>query len=707
MRISLWVGTIAAVAMMLGTGAAIYAAEISDDPYLWLEDIHGAQALDWVNAQNAVSLRLLKTDPDYRKDYDAILSLLDADDRIPMGQLHGNTVFNFWQDPAHVRGIWRRTTVTSYETPAPQWETLLDIDKLSADEAKGWVFKGASCSPDLSRCLIRLSPDGGDTVVLREFEPVAKRFVDGGFQLGEAKAEAAYIDANTILFSTDFGAGTLTRSGYPRIVKLWRRGVPLANAKIVFEGKPEDVIASPAVFQGPNGSTALVSRAVSFFETEYSYVTPEGATIPLPLPLSADVHGVTAAGVTGADSDQLIVTLRKDWTPQGQSTIKQGSLIAFPLRAFLVSRTLPQVAVLYTPGARTSIDHVAAGRDAVYAAIYQNVTGSIHAFQRNGSGWMESQLDLPQGGSTGIASVNAFGPEAYFTFQGFLTPTTLYADHQGQLSAMKALPARFDASPYASAQYEATSKDGTKIPYFVVRAKNATGPTPMLLTGYGGFEISQTPFYWSSMGRLWLPKRGAYAIANIRGGGEFGPAWHEAALKTNRQKAYDDFIAVAEDMVKQGLTTPKQLGIMGGSNGGLLVGAVAVERPDLFGAVVCEVPLLDMLRYPKFGAGASWISEYGDPDNPDERAAILRYSPYQNVKPGVKYPPIFFITATSDDRVTPVHARKMAAKMEAQGHDVLFYENTEGGHAAAANHAQQADMNAVSLVYLAQKLGLK
>jgi len=707
MRISHWMGLIA-LSMIMGTGAALYAADAPTDPYLWLEDIHGAKALDWVNGQNAVSLKLLKTDPDYGIDYEAILSLLDADDRIPMGQVRGNAVFNFWQDPAHVRGIWRRTTIESYEMPAPQWDTLLDIDKLSADEGKGWVFKGASCSPNLSRCLIRLSPDGGDTVVLREFDTAAKRFADDGFQLGEAKAEAAYIDANTILFSTDFGSGTLTKSGYPRIVKLWRRGEPLADARIVFEGKPEDVITSPAVFQGPNGSTALVSRAVSYFETEYFYVTPDGTTIALPLPLSADVHGIAAAGFAGADSEQLIATVRKDWTPEGQRTIRQGSLTAFPLKTFLATRALPQVGVLYTPGPRASVDHVAVGRDAVYAAVYQNVTGSIQTFRRNSSGkWMEVELSLPRGGSTGIASVNAFGAEAYFTFQGFLTPTTLYADHRGQLMAIKALPARFDASPYASAQYEATSKDGTKIPYFVVRAKNATGPTPMLLYGYGGFEISQTPFYWSSMGRLWLPKGGAYAIANIRGGGEFGPAWHEAALKTNRQKAYDDFIAVAEDMVQRSLTTPKQLGIMGGSNGGLLVGTVAVERPDLFGAVVCEVPLLDMLRYPKFGAGASWEAEYGDPDNPEERAAILRYSPYQNAKSGVKYPPIFFITATSDDRVTPVHARKMAAKMEAQGHDVLFYENTEGGHAAAANHAQQAEMNALALVYLAQKLGLK
>ena len=688
--------------MGLGLGTAMYGAEAPDDPYLWLEDIHGAKALDWVKEKNAVSLKLLKSDPDYQKDYEAILAILDADDRIPMGQLHGAAVFNYGQDPAHVRGIWRRTNVASYETPTPQWDTLLDVDRLAAAEGKSWVFKGANCSPDLSRCLISLSPDGGDTVVLREFDPTAKRFVDEGFALGEAKAEAAYVDANTVLFSTDFGTGTLTQSGYPRIVKLWRRGEPLANAKIVFEGKVQDVIASPAVFHGPTGSTAIVSRAISYFENEYFAVTQDGGTVALPLPSSADLKAEFGGN--------LIATLRKDWTPDGQATIRQGALIAFPLKEFMASRKLPRVSVLYTPGPRAAIDQVTSGRDAVYAAIFENVKGSIHAFRLNAAtgAWSNTRLEMPLGGSPHLASANDFGPEAYFTFQGFLTPTTLFAAKElGTPAVLKSSPARFDAAPYTSVQYEATSRDGTKIPYFVVRAENAAGPTPMLLYGYGGFEISQTPFYWSSAGRLWLGKGGAYAVANIRGGGEFGPAWHEAALKTNRQKAYDDFIAVAEDLVKRGLTTSKQLGIMGGSNGGLLVGTVAVERPDLFGAVVCQVPLLDMIRFPKLGAGASWVGEYGDPENAVERAAILKYSPYQNVKAGVKYPPIFFVTATSDDRVTPVHARKMAAKMEAQGHDVLFYENTEGGHAAAANHAQQAEMNALGYVYLAQKLGLK
>ena len=700
MRVRSWTSILTALVLSLGAMTAMYAAE-TVDPYLWLEDVHGTKPLEWVEQHNAVALKQLKASADYQKNYDTILALLDANDRIPTGQLHGDTVFNFWQDPAHVRGIWRRTTIASYETAAPQWDTILDVDELARTENKSWVFKGATCSPDLARCLLKLSPGGGDTVVLREFDPAAKRFVDEGFALGEAKAEAAYADTNTVLFSTDFGLGTLTQSGYPRIVKMWRRGEQLSQAQVVFEGKPEDVIVSPAVFHSVHGSTALVTRAVSFFDTEYYYVSPEGRGIALPLPLSA----VLMAELNG----DVIAVMRQAWKPEGQAEIPQGALIAFSLKDMIGSGVVPPISVLYTPGPRASVEDVEAGSDAVYASIFENVTGSIHTFRRDENGkWSDSKLALPPGGSTGVSSANQFGPGAYFSYQGFLTPTTLFAaKEQSAPAAIKAMPARFDAAPYESKQYEARSRDGTRIPYFVVRPKSASGPTPMVLYGYGGFEISQTPFYWSSMGKLWLPRGGSYAVANIRGGGEFGPAWHEAAQKGNRQLAFDDFIGVAEDMIRRGLTSEKQLGIMGGSNGGLLVGTVAVQRPDLFGAVVCQVPLLDMLRFAKIGAGASWVGEYGDPENSIERAALIAYSPYQNVKPNVKYPPIFFVTATSDDRVTPVHARKMAAKMEAQGHEMLFYENTEGGHAAAANHAQSAEMNALTFVYLAQKLGLK
>jgi prolyl oligopeptidase len=690
----------AAILAVLAAGAAQGASVEQNDPHLWLEDIHGEKPLAWVKDQNARTFKVLQADPRYQEYYDQILKVMDAQDRIPFGSMKQRYVFNFWQDARNPKGIWRRTTITSYLTEKPKWELLLDIDKLSKDEGKSWVFKGGSCTPDLTRCLVELSPGGGDAVVVREFDMASRDFLGNGFVVPEAKSSVAWVDDDTILFATDFGKGSLTTSGYPRIVKVWKRGEPIAAAKIVFEGKETDVGVQLASFQGPDGTIPLIQNAPSFFETEYYTLLPDNSAIKIPLPLSANVKGVTKG--------QMLATLREPWAQQeGQTPIAKGSLIAFPIRTYLRTKMFPVATVLYTPDARSSVEEVATGRDAVYASIFHNVTGSIHAFRFEDGKWNDTRLDLPEGGSPGIISANDWGPEAEFSFESFLIPPTLYHDTGSDVpKAIRSLPARFNANRLTMEQFEATSKDGTKIPYFVVRQKDAKGPRPTVLYGYGGFEISMTPSYSANFGKLWLTKGGTYVLANIRGGGEFGPSWHDQALLTNRQKAFDDFEAVAEDLEKRGLTTPKQLGIMGGSNGGLLVSTVMTQRPDLLGAVVCQVPLIDMIRYTQIGAGASWEAEYGDPADPKMRDYILTYSPYQNVQADKKYPPVLFVTATSDDRVTPVHARKMAAKMEAQGHDVLFYENTEGGHAAAADHRQAAEMWGLSFVYLAQKLGL-
>ena len=688
----------------LGIAAAILALSAQangvsgvTDPCLWLEDVHGAKPLAWVKQQNARTLDVLKADPDYANDFADILAVLDAKDRIPFGSLSHRYVFNFWQDAEHHKGLWRRAAATDYARPTPHWDTLLDIDKLAADEHENWVFKGSSCTDDLSRCLIALSRGGGDATVVREFDPATKTFVKDGFVTTEAKQNIAYVDNDTVLIASDFGKGSLTSSGYPRIVKLWRRGTPLAAAKTILEGKHEDVSVDPFVLHQNGRSFPMIVRAVSFFEAEYYVQASDGAWVKTGLPLSAIVQG--------ANSDQLLVTLREDWTPAGGAKLSKGSLVAVSLKD--LASPSPRAATLYAPSPRASIEQVSIGRDAVYAAIYENIVGQVRIFRFDGAKWNAKTLALPGGGSAGIVSTDDFGPQAQFRFENFITPTTLYADGgDDNPAAIKALPPRFDAANLVTEQFEASSKDGTKIPYFVTRPKTLKGPTPAVLYGYGGFEISLTPGYSANFGRLWLTKGGIYVLANIRGGGEFGPAWHQAALKENRQKAFDDFQAVAVDLVKRGFTTPKQLGIMGGSNGGLLVSANMVERPELFGAVVCQVPLIDMIRYTQIGAGASWIGEYGDPADPKAKAYILKYSPYQNVKKDVKYPPVFFVTATSDDRVSPVHARKMAAKMIAQGHDVMFYENTDGGHAAAADHRQAAEMWALSFVYLKRKLGL-
>ena len=458
----------------------------------------------------------------------------------------------------------------------------------------------------------------------------------------------------------------------------------------MYEGETGDVASAPATFHTKQGNTGLVVRAVSFFESDYFVLEKDGVR-KLAMPRSADVKGF----FNGA----WIATLRQPFDGEGVS-LPKGALVAF--------RDGAKPQVIFAPGPRQSVESVGTGRDKIYAAITDNVIGAVHVFTADGSNWRDKVLNLPGQGSADIVSANDFGPEAMFSFQNYVTPTTLYFDGGNDApKPIKSLPARFDASGLVTEQFEATSKDGTKIPYFVTRPKSLKGPAPTVLYGYGGFEISLTPGYSANFGRLWLTHGGIYVVANIRGGGEFGPAWHDAALKTNRQRAYDDFEAVAADLARRGLTTPKQLGIMGGSNGGLLVSTVMVQKPELFGAVVCQVPLIDMIAYTHIGAGASWIGEYGDPAIPAERDYILTYSPYQNVKAGGKYPPVFFVTATSDDRVSPVHARKMAAKMTAQGHEVLFYENTDGGHAAAADHRQAAEMWGLSFVYLAQKLGLK
>lgn len=679
----------------------------SPDPWLWLADIHGAKQLAWVKSQDEKTLGIIKADPEYRRDYDDMLAVLNANDRIPMGEVEHGEVLNFWQDSGHVRGVWRRTSAAGYAKPDPNWDILLDLDAFDAREHKDWVWEGAHCIGEMKRCLLRLSPGGSDASAVREFDPNTKSFVAHGFALPVAKSDDAWLDENTILFGTDFGPGSMTKSSYPRIVKLWHRGEPLSAAKTVFEGKVTDVAVRPVVFRGPYGIVPLIEHGLSFFTAEYYFVQPNGATLKLPLPLGARIHGVT-----GGD---LVFTLRDAWTTPAGQAIPQGALVAFNVLAFANGNTAPRYDVLYTPGPRTTIEDVSPARDTVYAAIFENVTGAIHAFRKSPSGtWNNITLDLPTGGSTHIMDADPWTPQAYFTFESFLQPVTLYAYlGKGEPEKIKSEPARFDASGLASEQYEATSADGTKIPYFLIRPKAAKGSLPTILYSYGGFELSLEPWYWNDghkpldAGQTWLSRGGAIAVANIRGGGEFGPAWHQAALKTNRQRAFDDFEAVAADLEHRGLATAKSLGSVGASNGGLLVSTTMVERPDLFGAVVCQRPLIDMLRYTHYGAGASWVGEYGDPADPAMRTAILKYSPYENLKEGVKYPPVLFITETSDDRVTPVFARMMAAKMETMHQDVLFYESLEGGHGPGVTHQAEAEMWALSYVYLGQKLGLR
>ena len=706
MTIRLWFGLAILVSGALAGVAWAAQPAADNDPYLWLSDIHGAKALAWAEGQTAKSNASLKSDPSYQKDYDILRKALDSDDRIPLGTLDHGDIYNFWQDASHVRGIWRRATIGDYASPQPHWDVLLNLDQLDADEKTQWVWQGADCAPKSTRCLVQLSPGGGDAATVREFDQNTKTFVKDGFSLPLSKLQASYLDADTVLFATDFGPGTMTKSSYPRIVKLWHRGEKLSDAKQIFKASADDIAARPVVFHGPYGTVALIDRGLTFFTSEFYFLQPDGNTVKLPLPPGAILHGVT----NGA----LIFTLRDAWTPPGAAmSLMQGSLIAFSVLPFATQKSAPRFTVLYTPDAHGAIGNVGVGRDAVYASIYENVTGSAHAFrpQPNGA-WSDTKLNLPAGGSATVAATNDWGPEAQFTYESFLTPPTLYQTDGTKLIAIKGQKPVFDDSNLVAEQHWTTSADGTKVPYFLILPKTAKGPLPTILYSYGGFELSLNPWYWNDghrplyPGAIWLNKGGAIAVANIRGGGEFGPRWHQAALKQNRQRAFDDFAAVARDLEGRGITTPEHLGIVGASNGGVLTTVTMTQHPELLRAVVCQRPLVDMLRYTRFGAGASWIDEYGDPDKAEDRPYLEKYSAYQNVKADVKYPSILFITETTDDRVTPIWARMMAAKMKAQGHDVLFNESEEGGHGPGATNAAQAEMWALSYVYLSRELGL-
>jgi prolyl oligopeptidase len=683
-------------AIMLFSQAPVTRSEEQVDPYLWLEEVRGEKALDWVKAHNEATLAVLEAQPGFQEMYDKALDILNSKVRIPYPQIRGKYLYNFWQDEKNERGLWRRTTLAEYRKRSPEWEVLLDVDKLCRDEGEQWVFKGASgLYPDYNLFLVQLSRGGGDAVVVREFDASTKQFVKGGFTLPEAKTDVSWRDRDSIYVGTDFGAGSLTESGYPRISKLWKRGTPLGSAETVFEGDVKDVETGCATINTPERRYDVIHRGMTFY-TSNTFVIENGKPLKIEIPDDADFGGFF--------KNQMLVRLKSDWTP-GQNTYKQGSLIAIDYDKYLKGDRAFNVIV--EPNDRSNVVSYAGTHDILLVLMLNNVRSELHAFRVKDGRWVGEKVDAPELGTLSVVSTDEWSNEYFLSYQGFLTPTSLYyVSDGGKMKKLKSLPDFFSTKGLVTEQSEAISKDGTKIPYFVVRPKKmkADGTNPTLLYGYGGFEIEMLPGYSATTGDAWLTKGGVYVLANIRGGGEFGPAWHQAALKENRQRAYDDFAAVAEDLIRRGITSPEHLGIMGGSNGGLLMGVEFTERPDLYNAVVCQVPLLDMRRYNKLLAGASWVAEYGNPDVPEEWAYISKYSPYQNVRADVQYPQVFFYTSTADDRVHPGHARKMAARMEEQGHKIYYYENLEGGHAAGATNKHQALRSALTYSYLWMKL---
>jgi prolyl oligopeptidase len=699
---------------MSQTPAPAAGASAAADPFLWLEDVQGERALGWVREQNARSQKLLQARPEYAPTRERLLKILNAKDRIPQITRRGDHVYNLWQDETHKRGLWRRTTLTEYRKPQPAWETVLDLDALAAAERENWVWGGAQAfASDPSRCLVFLSRGGADAQVVREFDTRAKTFVKDGFTLPEAKNRVDWADRDTLLVATDFGPGSLSAAGYPRIFKRWKRGTPLSEATTVFEAKPEDVGAWVSVDHTPGHQRTLFSRWIDFFHQEY-LLEERGALVRIDVPSDAQISFWNHAG--SAD-DTLLIALRSDLVI-GERRYRAGALLATDAAAYLKGdRTLTP---LFEPSPARSLASWTETHEHVVLNVLDNVASRLEEWKRGPGGRFEKRsIAAPFPGTLDVTSLadprrpdDALAESYLLSYTGFLTPSSLSLARAGTdaREPLKALPAMFDASGARTDQFFAVSRDGTRVPYFVVWPKGvdsttpADGNTPTLLYGYGGFEVSMQPWYSAVYGSGWLERGGVFVVANIRGGGEFGPDWHKAAIRENKQRSYDDFIAVAEDLVARKITSPRHLGIEGGSNGGLLMGAMFTQRPDLFGAVVCQVPLLDMRRYHQLLAGASWMAEYGDPDKPDDWAFISRYSPYQNLRAGTTYPRVLFTTSTRDDRVHPGHARKMAARMLAQGHDVLYYENIEGGHGGAADNEQKAHIQALELSYLWQQL---
>jgi len=695
------------LALATGSLGSSYAmSETSDDPFLWLEEITSPRALAWVEDHNHRSLSTLEADPRFAGFYESARAIVEAQDKLAIPEFIGHEVYNFWQDSGHVRGVWRRTSLQSYQTSHPRWEVVLDLDALALEEGKNFVWKGVICRrPAQDRCIVQLSDGGKDAVEIREFDLVARRFVEGGFLLSQSKTSVDWLDDDTLILTRDFGPESLTESGYGYVIKTLKRGQTLDQSAEVYRGERTDVSAAPMVLRDGQGNrVVLLRRWLDYFHSTYQ-ILDGTRRIPLNLPQQIDIEGLV--------SGRLVVQLNESW-----KGLAQGTLIGIDPEQALKTPDAIVPEVIYAPGDRQSTNEVAATRSRLIVAGYDNVRGRVMSFAWSGAAWVRKDIEVPENSGVTLLSTtslddhvlyaSAASDQFLFMAASYLNPPTIYLAEggTGRVKPLHSEPARFDSSGLVTEQREAVSKDGTRVPYFIVHRKDIKldGKAPTLLYAYGGFQISMEPGYSPVTGKLWLERGGVYVVANIRGGGEFGPAWHQAGLKTHRQVIYDDFQAVALDLIGRKVTSPRHLGIMGGSNGGLLMGVQFNQRPDLWNAVVIQVPLLDMLRYDQLLAGASWVGEYGRPSDPVEGAFLRTISPYQNLKSGVAYPEPLIVTSTKDDRVHPGHARKFAARLEQLGLPFLYYENTDGGHAAAANQRERARRSSLEMTYLTRKL---
>ena len=666
------------------------------DPYLWLEEVEGKKSLAWVEEQNEETFTRYTETNAFKEKYERIKKELNDDERIPSAYYQNGEMYNFWRDEKNVRGVWRKTSFKSYLKDEPIWEDILDIDQLANDEGINWLYKGADClAPEYKRCLIRLSDGGTDAVTIREFDLEEKKFVKDGFNTYPSKQNASWINEDQILIGADFGEGSMNESGYPMQVKLWNRGEPLEEAKIFFSGSYEKIFNFPFVSIRPDGKYYGIIEGPTFF-SEVLHLFDGEKLVKINLPQMIDIHGFF--------NESLILSIEEDW-----GIFKSGSLLEINVNSLLAnSINESDVKIIFEPDGQRFISGVSIGKHQLMVSMLENVNGKITRFMKKDDRWDSKDIEGFKNSTMNIFGQDVWSDNSFISVSNFLEPSSIYHASDGaDYKKIKSRKNSIDPEKYRVEQNFVSSADGTSIPYFLISRKgiNLDGKNPTILYGYGGFQISKPPSYLGgSIAEYWLNSGGVYVVSNIRGGGEYGPAWHQSALKENRQRAYDDFIAIAIDLIEKGITSKDHLGIEGRSNGGLLVGASFTQRPDLFNAVICGVPLLDMYRYDKLLAGASWVDEYGDPDNPEEWEFIRKYSPYQNLKKGTEYPEVFFYTSTKDDRVHPGHARKMAKKMTDMGSPIVYYENTEGGHAGTSNIDQFSFLLALQLAYLEDKL---
>ncbi|MEP3051098.1 MAG: prolyl oligopeptidase family serine peptidase [Erythrobacter sp.] len=673
------------------------------DPHIWLEEARSEEALAWVTDENTRTLAHMEADPRFEQLKANALEIFDSEDRIPFVSFRPDGLYNFWQDRENPKGLLRRTTLESYQSDVPEWETVLDVDALAAAEGKEWVYKGSTCLPPaLTRCMIGLSDGGEDATIMREFDTSTMQFVEDGFVLDQkSQGGISWFDENTLLVGRDFGGGTLTESEYPFTSRVWKRGTAIEDAQEIFRGEATDVWAGANILRDNSGTIHATTafRGVSFHESDYFMLDAASSEwIKLDIPKQAEPYGIV--------DGHLLYSTDVDWEVDGQ-TFPADSLVAVDLEEWKADPNGAAKTLVWAPGERQTKRGGAITGNALFVTLLDNVIGKVLQFNFRGGAWVSEQVDLPDNATLGIAASSDETDQIMFTVTDFLNPTTLYySDGSGAPQVIKTSPSRFDQAGMEVEQHEATSADGTKIPYFIVKPAGMTmdGTTATLMTGYGGFQIPRLPSYLGTTGKLWLENGGAYVLANLRGGGEFGPGWHQTAIRENKQRTWDDFIAVGEDLVARGFTSPDHLGIMGGSQGGLLVGTAFTQRPDLFNAAIVQIPLFDMLRYHLIGRGASWVGEYGDPRIPEQRAWIEEYSPYQKIEAGVEYPTPFLWASTADDRTHPAHARKGAARLKELGQPYFYFEDMTGGHSGGVDNEQRAKLQALQYVYLMQQL---